>query len=112
MTHAQVLGQPGQRIAILGLGKTGQATARALRDSGVDVSIWDDKNPIDIPGCTLENPIETGLSGFDALVMSPGIPLTHPTPHPAVQVAQQSGVPIVGDIELLFGHSPMHPIWP
>ena len=109
MTHAQVLGQPGQRIAILGLGKTGQATARALRDSGADVSIWDDQNPINIPGCTLENPVETGLSGFDALVMSPGIPLTHPTPHPAVQLAQQRGVPIVGDIELLFRTQPDAP---
>ena len=41
--------------------------------------------------------------------MSPGIPLTHPTPHPAVQVAQQNGVPIVGDIELLFRTQPDAP---
>ena len=38
----------------------------------------------------------------DALVLSPGVPLTHPQPHPAAQAALTAGKPIIGDIELLF----------
>ena len=37
-----------------------------------------------------------------ALVLSPGIPFTHPTPHPLVVVAQKHDVPVIGDIELFF----------
>ncbi|MEX2249207.1 MAG: UDP-N-acetylmuramoyl-L-alanine--D-glutamate ligase, partial [Parvibaculum sp.] len=35
-----------------------------------------------------------------ALVLSPGVPLTHPEPHPAVRAAQAAGVEVIGDIEL------------
>ena len=109
MTKTPGLVYSGKRFAILGLGKTGQATARALSNTGAEVLIWDDSHPVDIPGCTLANPLEVGLEGYDALVMSPGIPLTHPTPHPVVALAQDQRVPVVGDIELLFRDQPNAP---
>jgi UDP-N-acetylmuramoylalanine--D-glutamate ligase len=34
------------------------------------------------------------------LVPSPGVPLTHPRPHPLIAAAQAAGVPILGDVEL------------
>jgi len=37
---------------------------------------------------------------FAALVLSPGVPLTHPAPHRVVSLAQAVGVPIMGDVEL------------
>src|SRR5690606_32123953 len=37
---------------------------------------------------------------FDALVLAPGVPLTHPKPHWTVELAQRSGTEIIGDIEL------------
>jgi UDP-N-acetylmuramoylalanine--D-glutamate ligase len=42
---------------------------------------------------------------LDALVLAPGIPLTH-NPHPIVQQAQASKRPIIGDIELLVEACP------
>jgi UDP-N-acetylmuramoylalanine--D-glutamate ligase len=42
----------------------------------------------------------TDWSRIAALVLAPGVPLTHPTPHWIVRLAQQAGVPVIGDIEL------------
>jgi UDP-N-acetylmuramoylalanine--D-glutamate ligase len=39
-------------------------------------------------------------SAFSALVLSPGVPLTHPAPHWSVVLAQKAGVEVIGDIEL------------
>ena len=39
-------------------------------------------------------------SRFAALVLAPGVPLTHPEPHWAVRKARAAGVEIIGDIEL------------
>ena len=101
-----VQSRQAQQIAVLGLGTSGLATARALLSGGAEVSVWDDD-----PGAreealneniTLANPATIDWSGQDALVLSPGVPLTHPTPHPAAAAARASGKPIIGDIELLF----------
>jgi UDP-N-acetylmuramoylalanine--D-glutamate ligase len=39
-------------------------------------------------------------SGIAALVLSPGVPLTHPAPHWTVEIARSHGVEVIGDIEL------------
>ncbi len=39
-------------------------------------------------------------SRFAALVLAPGVPLTHPEPHWTVRSAQAAGVEIIGDVEL------------
>ena len=41
-------------------------------------------------------------NGLETLVLSPGVPLTHPLPHPIVGMAKGAGVEIVCDIELLW----------
>ena len=41
-------------------------------------------------------------STFAALVLAPGVPLTHPEPHWTVKRARAAGVEVIGDIELFF----------
>ncbi|MGA0235747.1 MAG: UDP-N-acetylmuramoyl-L-alanine--D-glutamate ligase [Alphaproteobacteria bacterium] len=93
----------GQKIAVLGLSRTGQATALAALAGGAQVDVWDDNPDNPTPeGATRLNFPEQGFSGHDALVMSPGIPLTHPKPHNAVLLAKAASIPVIGDIELLW----------
>lgn len=95
---------------VLGLGKSGMATAFALKQSGADVMVWDDKpvsrDAAEKEGYRLGNPAEIDLSGIAALILSPGIPLTNPAPHPAVAKCHAADVPVIGDMELLFRACP------
>ena len=47
-----------------------------------------------------QNLRELDWSQVAALVLAPGVPLTHPTPHWTVQLARKAGVEVIGDIEL------------
>ena len=52
--------------------------------------------------------LDTSTAGFDALVVSPGVPLNT---HPLAAKARAAGVPIIGDIELFAqarAELPMH----
>jgi UDP-N-acetylmuramoylalanine--D-glutamate ligase len=44
----------------------------------------------------------SGIATGTALVLAPGVPLTHPEPHWTVRKAQAAGIEIIGDIELFF----------
>lgn len=94
-----------QNIAVFGLGVSGIATASALARSGVRVTAWDDgataRDAAGKQGLTLADPRTADWSHMDALVLSPGIPLTHPQPHEVARLAQAARCPIIGDIELL-----------
>ncbi len=91
----------GQRVALFGLGGSGLATARALIAGGSQVAAWDDgeaaRAKADVP---LTDLAKADWSGFAALILSPGVPLTHPKPHWTVERAHAHGVQIIGDIEL------------
>ncbi len=96
----------GRRYAVLGLGRNGAPAARALAAMGASVQAWDDgaagrEALADAPAGVTLAPFDT-LSGFDALVLSPGIPHCLPAPHPAALLAQAAGVPVLSDAELLF----------
>ncbi len=45
---------------------------------------------------------------FAALVLSPGVPLTHPAPHWTVKRAKAAGIEIIGDIELFCRERDRH----
>src|SRR3712207_2877153 len=83
---------------------SGLATALALRTGGAQVLACDD-NPAKMQEARAKE-IETGdlrmadWSEFDALLLSPGVPLTHPEPHWSAKLAQAAGVEVIGDIEL------------
>ena len=99
-----------QNIAVFGLGVSGIATANALARSGAHVTAWDDgaaaRESASAQGVKLSDPGKTDWSGMDALVLSPGIPLTHPKPHKVVGLAHQAECPVIGDIELLVEARP------
>ncbi|WP_062012107.1 UDP-N-acetylmuramoyl-L-alanine--D-glutamate ligase [Aureimonas sp. AU4] len=94
----------GQPVALFGLGGSGLATARSLQAGGAKLTAFDD-NPRSVETAAGEG-LSTGdlhaldWSGLAALVLSPGVPLTHPKPHWAVELAAANGVPVIGDIEI------------
>lgn len=94
----------GRHCALFGLGGSGLSTARALVAGGAAVTAWDDnpdavRKAADV-GIATTDLASANWSLFDALVLAPGVPLTHPQPHWTVQRAKAQGIPIVGDIEL------------
>jgi UDP-N-acetylmuramoylalanine--D-glutamate ligase len=94
----------GKKVAIFGLGGSGLASASALLAGGADVIGWDDSaeavtkaTSAGIPSGDLR---QADWSKISALVLAPGVPLTHPAPHWTVALARAAGVEVVGDIEL------------
>lgn len=93
-----------QHVALFGLGGSGLATAMALKAGGANVTAWDD-NPDSVAraqdaGISTVNLASQDWEKFDALILSPGVPLTHPKPHWTVDLARRSHVAILGDVEL------------
>lgn len=95
----------GLPVAVFGLARSGLTAARALHASGAEVWAWDDSEDrraaaaaegiplVDLYSCNWEE--------LTSLVLSPGIPHSHPAPHPVAALARKHGCEIIGDIELL-----------
>jgi UDP-N-acetylmuramoylalanine--D-glutamate ligase len=99
-----VRGFEDQTVAVFGLARTGLTAARALMAGGAKVALWDDR-PAAREAAVAEGLAVTDLttadwSGFAALMLSPGVPLTFPQPHWTVARAKAEGVEILGDVEL------------
>lgn len=96
----------GKTYAVLGLGKSGLTTAQALQASGATVLAWDDTAASRDKAATLGiacTPWETiDWRSVTALIMSPGIPHTHPAPHPMAAAAKAAGIPLSSDVALLL----------
>ena len=96
----------GRDVAVLGLGLSGLASARALKAGGANPILWDDngaaRDEAAREGFTVSDLAAADWSRFAALVLAPGIPLTHPKPHWGVVRAKEAGVEVIGDIELFF----------
>ena len=93
-----------RRVAVLGLGRTGLTAARALAAGGARVHAWDDdpetRAAASIEGIPIAGPDRDDWGQVDSLVLSPGIPHTHPAPHPLVARSRAAGAEIIGDTEL------------
>jgi UDP-N-acetylmuramoylalanine--D-glutamate ligase len=91
-------------VGVFGLRRTGHAATEALRAGGAKVYAWDDEPAQRAlarqAGATDVNWQEWPWPSLSALVLSPGVPLTHPSPHPVVLEAKQAGVKVIGDFEL------------
>jgi UDP-N-acetylmuramoylalanine--D-glutamate ligase len=94
----------GDKVAVFGLGGSGLACASALLAGGADVIGWDDSadtvakaTSAGIPTADLRH---VDWSRIAALVLAPGVPLTHPAPHWPVGLARAAAVEVIGDIEL------------
>ena len=97
----------GQSVTVVGMGKSGIAAARLLREVGADVTIVDEQEPDALqPALALlsKESIQSiagtewvnALHEVDWIVVSPGVPMDHP----ALTRARQQGTPVVGEMEL------------
>ncbi|UFS64091.1 UDP-N-acetylmuramoyl-L-alanine--D-glutamate ligase [Paracoccus denitrificans] len=102
-----VQGVQNQTIAVLGLGRSGRATAAALAAGGARVVAWDDgvdtREQAEQEGLhLLDLTQDQNWDGISALIASPGIPHLYPKPHPVIARAYALGVPVDNDIGLFF----------
>ena len=102
-----VQGYGGRRVAVLGLGRSGLATARALVAGGATPVLWDDspeaRAKAEAEGFTLTDLArDTAWEDLALLVTSPGIPHLYPTPNRHIARALKAGVPVDNDIGLFF----------
>lgn len=102
-----VEGYRGQRVGVLGLGRSGLATCAALSTGGAVICAWDDspegRAKAEAAGYVPVDLTRAGaVEGLAALITSPGIPHLYPAPHPVIAAALAAGVPVDNDISLFF----------
>jgi UDP-N-acetylmuramoylalanine--D-glutamate ligase len=89
---------------VFGLARSGLSAIESLTSGGARVFAWDDResgrHAAAEKGAQIENWAAWPWSEIDALILSPGVPLTHPEPHPIVRRAIESGAEVIGDVEL------------
>jgi UDP-N-acetylmuramoylalanine--D-glutamate ligase len=107
----------GKKVAVFGLGGSGLASAQALVAGGADVIAFDDSaasvDKARAAGIGIEDLRKIDWLKMSALLLTPGVPLTHPAPHWSVVLANNANVEVIGDVELfcrerrkLAPHSP------
>ena len=89
---------------MFGLGGSGLASCHALKAGGAEVIAGDDSAD-NVAKAAQAGFITADLrtvswANFAALMLTPGVPLTHPAPHWSVLKAREAGVEVIGDIEL------------
>src|SRR5260370_17892866 len=98
-----------KRVLVVGLGRSGVASAFFLQDHGAKVTVSDSKSEAQVKGeiaGVLDRGIslETGQHGErpfrdqDLIVVSPGVP----SDQPQLQHARSRGIPVIGEVELAF----------
>ncbi len=95
----------GQRVGVLGLGRSGLATAAALKAGGAEPVCWDDNEVSRLTVTEFEVADisrEREAADLAALIVSPGIPHLYPEPHKAVIRAQANDIPVDNDVGLFF----------
>jgi UDP-N-acetylmuramoylalanine--D-glutamate ligase len=107
----------GKTVALFGLGGSGLASAQALVAGGADVIAFDDSaasiDKARAAGIATQDLRNIDWTKMSALLLAPGVPLTHPAPHWSVALANNASVEVIGDVELfcrerrkLAPHSP------
>lgn len=102
-----VQGFEGRKVAVLGLGRSGLASAAALAAGGAIPCLWDDapeaRAKAEAAGFTLADLTRADAwDGVASLVVSPGIPHLYPEPNRLIARAMAAGIPIDNDIGLFF----------
>ena len=102
----------GKKVAVFGLGASGLISASALLAGGADIVAFDDDaasiakaSAGGIPTVDLR---QVDWAKIAALVLAPGVPLTHPAPHWVVQFARKANVEVIGDVELFCRERRQH----
>ena len=93
-----------KKVALFGLARSGLACAEALRLGGAMVFAWDDSEAAVTAAKAANLPVADlqgiDFKSLDSLILSPGVPLTHPEPHWTVLKAKAAGIEIIGDTEV------------
>ncbi len=102
-----VQGYAGLKVAVLGLGRSGLATARALVAGGAQPLVWDDspeaRAAAEAEGfACVDLTRHSAFDGVAALITSPGIPHLYPAPNKVIARALELGIPVDNDIGLFF----------
>jgi UDP-N-acetylmuramoylalanine--D-glutamate ligase len=89
-----------RKFAILGLARSGLSAAQSLVAGGAEILAWDNDEGArakvtDI--ATISDLLLSDLSGYEAIVVSPGVPINR---HPIADKAKAAGIPLIGDMEL------------
>jgi UDP-N-acetylmuramoylalanine--D-glutamate ligase len=102
----------GKTVAVFGLGGSGLASCHALRAGGAEVVASDDGAErlaeAAAAGFITADLRSVSWTSFAALVLAPGVPLTHPAPHWSVVKAREAGIEVIGDIELFCRERKRH----
>ncbi len=97
-------GFANRTVAVFGLARTGISAIRALAAGGARMVAWDDddasRKAAEQTGADLRPPDQWPWDKIAALILSPGVPLTHPAPHPIVSRARAAGAEVIGDMEV------------
>ena len=99
----------GKRALVWGMARSGIAAAKLLHSAGAHVRVNDLKtreqlgsamDELSIEGIEqrLGERAEDALDGIDLMVISPGIPVSHP----AVALARERGIEVIGEVELAY----------
>ena len=97
----------GQTVGVLGLGGSGVAAVAALQAAGAHVVAFDDgKNQQDLPAIQMTDWRDWPWQNMAAMVISPGIPHLHPTPHPAAAHANSLEIEVISEVELALRAKP------
>ena len=90
----------GKKVLVIGLGKTGIASARFLAHKGAIVFVTDEKMsalPSELSGLGIEfSPYDVSARGFDLIVPSPGVPQFNQI----LTQATATGIEVVSELEL------------
>ena len=102
-----VIGYKGHKVAVLGLGRSGLATAAALTAGGAEPLLWDDapeaRAKAEAQGLTCTDLNRAAaLDGVACLITSPGVPHLYPDPNKIIARAMELGIPVDNDIGLFF----------
>jgi len=101
----------GKRVAVMGLGRSGQAAVRLLRRLGARVAVADQKPSSELTAALEAFPAgavevhgagdyESALRGAEVVVVSPGVPLTLDP----LRRARAAGARVIGELELASRH--------
>lgn len=91
----------GKRIGVFGLGRSGDASIKALVAAGATVFALDDDEARRAQYGDLSADWRAlDFKTLDGLVLAPGVPLYAPEPHGIVLAAKKAGTPIISDFDL------------
>jgi len=91
-------------VGVFGLARSGLSSVSYLKAAGARIYAWDENEDARVQardaGAIVAPIAAWPWERIRTLVLSPGIPLTHPSPHEVVVAARKANADVIGDVEL------------